>query len=430
MRKQTIATPSSSAATTQMSFDPRSRPWPIRFANAVGRTIPLSLDPDSLMQTARRRTGLEDFGPFPLEEPLHLLSSAYESESRMNFVGRAAARSYLLRLLESRLRLECDRKKYPEMGQQNIPEPVFVVGLPRTGTTILYNLLELDPDNRAPLSWEVMMPSPPPGLDTTTQPDPRVAETDRLLNRVDRLAPDFKKIHPLGATLPQECIAITTHPLQSIQFHTTHRVPSYQSWLGRQDLRPGYEWHKRFLQHLQWPGGGERWLLKAPGHLFGLDALFAVYPDARVIQTHRDPAKVVASIASHGCVLRAAFSDQIDVSEIGAEWCELWAQGLESAMEYRARTGIDASRILDLQFHEFIDDPMATVGRVYRHFGWKLSDEVDQAMRRHLQDNPKDQHGPHGYSLAQFGLDEVQVRERYADYSDRYDVPVESESVR
>ena len=323
-----IVTPCSGVAITQMSFDPRYRPWSVRFANAMGRTIPLSLDPESLMQTARRRTGLEDFGPFPLEEPLHLLCSAYENESQMNFIGRAAARSYLLRLLENRLRLESDRRKYPEIEQQNIREPVFVLGLPRTGTTILYNLLELDPDNRAPLSWEVMMPSPPPGLDTTKQPDPRIAETDRLLNRVDRLAPDFRKIHPLGATLPQECIAITTHPLQSIQFHTTHRVPSYQAWLDRQDLRPGYEWHKRFLQHLQWRAGGERWLLKAPAHLFGMDALSAVYPDARVIQTHRDPVKVVASIASHGCVLRAAFSDRIDVNEIGAEWCELWAQGL------------------------------------------------------------------------------------------------------
>jgi hypothetical protein len=381
----------------------------------------LRLDGEPLVAEARRRTRLEDFGDPDFQEPLGRLLAAYESEAHLSLLGRFAARKDTLRLLTSRLRLVEDRRRHPEIGAEEIRRPLFVTGLPRTGTTLLHGLLAQDPANRAPLHWETVYPSPPPERARHTT-DRRIAAAERQLRWFRRLAPELPKIHPLGAELPEECLVITSHSFLSFQFQTTHHVPTYQSWLEEQDLRPSYEMHRRFLQHLQWRCPGERWVLKAPAHLFGLEALFHTYPDAGIILTHRHPLEVAASLASLTTVLRRTFSDATDPVAVGAEMTRRWARGIECAMRARDRGRVPAERFVDVRYPDLVGDPLGTVRRIYAHFDLPFTGEVEARMREFLAANPKDKLGRHQYSLAQFGLDPDEETERYRAYGERFGV--------
>ena len=259
-------------------------------------------------------------------------SQSLASEARLNLMGRVAAREDLTRMLSNRLRLERDRHLHPEIAAEEIRRPLFIAGLPRSGSTLLYNLLAQDPANRVPLNWETMYPSPPPER-ATHETDPRGAQADRQIRWFGRLQPEFRKIHPVAARLPEECVVILSHTFYSFQFSSMYFVPSYQSWLERQDLRPAYHFHRRFLQHLQWRCRAERWVLKAPPHLPALDALFAVYPDAGLILTHRDPLEVVASVASLHAVLRSAFSDAVEPAAVGPEVSRMLADDIARGMQ-------------------------------------------------------------------------------------------------
>lgn len=405
----------------------------VRALNTGGRLLqrpgrPLArLDEDWLISEARRQTGLSDFGDLGLEEPLRILMRAYNTEARLNFAGRIAARHDTLRLLTNRLRLEADRERHPEIAAQQIRQPLFIVGLPRTGTTLLHNLLAQDPDNRVPMSWEVMFPSPPPER-AFYYSDPRIARAGRLMNGLDWLAPGFKAIHPVSASLPQECIAIMSHAFISFQFQTTHNVPTYQAWLDRQDLAPAYAFHRRFLQHLQWRCPAQRWVLKAPAHLFGIEALLSAYPDAGIIQTHRDPFKVMGSLASLTSVLRGAFSDHVDPLKIGAEMTHRWTKGLEFALAARDGNPATNRRFFDVRYDEFVQDPLATVRGIYSHFGLKFSDRAEARMRRFLEVNPRGKHGAHSYSLAQFGLRLEDWIDHYRAYCKRFGIEPDFQS--
>jgi len=229
----------------------------------------------------------------------------------------------------------------------------------------------------------------------------------------------------MGARLPQECVAITQHEFASMVWPTTHRVPSYASWLDGTDHGPVYAAHRRWLQYLQWKAPAERWMLKSPGHLWTLDALLREYPDARIVQTHRDPLRVLASLVSLVCTLRSIATDDIDPHEVGAEWSVRLADGMNRAMAVRDRGLLPPAQVFDMQFREFLRDEIAMVRRVYTHFGMELSQEAEARMRRFLADNRVDKHGRHTYSLALGGLDEAAERARYAAYQARYGIPSE-----
>jgi hypothetical protein len=380
--------------------------WLIALVNAAGATLrhaglPLvPLNELLLLDKAMQDTGLRDFGEDSFREPLRMLLQAYDTEAELTLVGRLAVRHDTLRLLTNRLRLVADRQRYPAIAQQAIRQPWFIVGLPRSGSTLLHNLLAQDPDNRVPLCWEVMFPSPPPARASLAR-DPRMAAAQQLLNRFDRLAPHFKRIHPMRAGWPIECVAIMSHTFVSHQFLSTYTVPSYQKWLAAQDWRPIYAFHRQFLQHLQWRCPAVRWVLKAPSHLFALEALLAIYPDARIIQTHRHPLPVVASQASMDAVLRRAFSHRIDLQALGPEAVREWADGVERAIKVRYG---NPSRFSDVYYTDLVREPMATVRQIYAAAGLRLTDEVEARMRGFLAAYPKDQYGVHRYSAAQFGL--------------------------
>lgn len=401
----------------------------IRIANVVGlalqrRGLPVvRLDAQALLEEACRRTGLSDFGDDAFSEPLRLLLASYESEAGLTWVGRLAAKHDTVRLLMNRLRLVEDRKRYPDIATQDIRRPLFIIGLPRTGSTFLHNLLAQDPANRAPLTWEVLDPSPPP---TDRDQDPRIKKVQKLLNRFDRLAPSFKTIHPMDARQPIECVAIMSHTFISPQFQSTYRIPSYQKWLHNGDLRSVYRFHREFLQHLQWAYARERWVLKAPFHLVGLEALLSVYPDARIIQTHRDPQKVIASVASLDAVLRRAFSHDVDLRVIGAEALCQWSTAAQQGITLRKKYGVVSPQFLDIYYADLVRDPLGTIRNLYRHIEMELSPEAERRMQTYVTDNPKDTHGQHRYALAQFGLLPEDVNASFKVYTTFFGVQAES----
>ena len=406
------------------------RPLGLRLLNGAGRAARatgfpvLRLDAEALMARAERRTGLHDFGADSFREPLGRLVHSLEHEAELTLLGRLIARTDLVRFLENRLRMTAEHRRHPEIAAAPIERPLFILGLPRTGTSILHELLAQDPANRVPMTWEVMHPWPPPER-ATYESDPRIAQVEKHFAGVDRLIPNFKSMHPMGATLPQECVALTAHDFASMVFHPTYRVPGYQTWLDGADLRGVYASHRRQLQYLQWRCPGERWVLKSPGHLWALDALLDVYPDARIIQTHRDPLKVVASLTSLVALLRSMASDRVDALEIGADWTALLAAGLERSIAVRARRLPEGPQVIDVHFGDLVRDEIGTVRRIYEHFGLTLGADAEARMRRFLAANPRDKHGTHRYTLAASGLDASVERQRYAAYQRRFDVASE-----
>ena len=378
------------------------------------------LDTGTLIEAARQRTGLENFGAWAFEEPLQRLMRAYREEADLTMLGRLTVRELIVSLLENLLLMEADREGNPAIEHEAIAAPVFIIGLPRTGTTLLHGLLTEDTATRAPLTWEVMYPA---GFEPLPAEIRRIrARTANRLTWANRLAPEFKRIHPIAPDLAQECIAITANVFMSIQFHTTHRVPSYQTWFESTDQGLAYDFHYRFLQQLQSRGAGRRWVLKAPGHLFGLRALLQRYPDAKIIQTHRDPLRVMASMASHATVLRRAFSNAARPAEIAADWTARWAGALDEFLA--VRDAAPAGQFYDLSYEDIERRPIEAVERSYDFLGWKLTDEARRAMQAFLAANPKNKHGAHRYSLAQFGLDAAHEQARFAAYCERFQIPV------
>jgi len=402
----------------------------LRLINRVGRPMTqngfsfLRLDEKTLLDKACAQTGLDDFGDDSFREALQVLLQAFETEAELSFVGRICVHGDTVRLLSNRLRLLADRRRHPAIGAEVIRRPLFITGLPRSGTTFLHALLAQDPAHRAPQVWEVMHPSPPPEQ-ASYATDARIPATARELKWLDLLMPDFETVHLIDARLPQECIAITSHDFRSYTFESMYTVPSYRAWHDRQDKRPVYEFHRHFLQHLQWRCPGQRWVLKAPSHLLALEALLQVYPDAGIILTHRDPLKVLASCASFTEVLRRGFSDRLDKAALAQEVLERWVGGAELAVKYRQDQGILHQQLFDVHYLELLRDPMSMVRRIYEFFDLELTGAAETAMKRFLLANPKNKGGVHRYSLEEFGLTPETERRRFQFYLDFFGIEPE-----
>jgi hypothetical protein len=382
------------------------------------------LDAKTLMDKACQRTGLDDFGDDSFRRPLGVLLQSLETEAQLSFIGRLGVQSDLQRTLGNRLRLVRDRRRYPEIAGEVIRRPLFITGLPRSGTTFLHALLAEDPAHRAPRVWEVMFPCPPPER-ALYDSDPRIALTEKQLMFMDILMPDFKTVHLIHARLPQECIAITSHDFRSHVFESMYCVPAYRTWYDHQDKRPAYEFHRRFLQHLQWHCPGDRWVLKAPSHLLALEALLQVYPDAAIVLTHRDPLKILPSCASFTEVLRSAFTAHIDKKSLALEVRDRWVEGAGLAVKYRQMEGPLQKQLLDVHYLDLVRDPMAAVRRIYEHFDLELTEAAELAMQQFLLENPKGKGGEHRYFLEEFGLNREAERRRFQFYLDFFGVEPE-----
>lgn len=406
------------------------RPLPIKALNALGRAlarmdvVPIDLSSDGLIAAAKKQTGLYDLGLPSFRPGFSKLLESLEKDARLNLFGRYFARRQMLELLSHRLRLADYRNRNHAVSWEKIERPLFIVGLPRTGTTLLYGLLAEDPGNRAPLSWEIDDPCPPAET-ATYHSDPRIETTRKRFEQVNRLAPGFQTIHPVGALMPQECIVTTASEFMSIRFQMCFDVPSYDEWLLQQDMTETYHHHRRFLQHMQLHHKGERWILKSPGHLGPIDALFDVYPDAMLIQTHRDPIRVVPSVASLEYTMRLVSSDHVDPARVGRQMIQTWSKLLDQGMVARAQHPERESRILDLSMREIVSAPMASVEKIYRYFGLDLSVEARARMQAYLARHPKDEFGTHRYSLENFSLDADEVNAAFKGYRERFGIEAE-----
>jgi hypothetical protein len=265
-----------------------------------------SLELDSILKEAGARTeGLSDFGAGPFMEGLTRLLDSLEADGRLNAIGRLIARERVLLHTVNRLNYVRDRERYPNIAQQEIVKPVFIVGMPRTGTTILHDILAQDPRNRAPLTWEAMFPSPPPET-ATFDSDPRIEACDATFPSVDAQIPAFKAMHPMGARLSQECVTLMGETMITPLFHNQFRVPTYQDWCDHEaDWSHVYDFRRRQLQHLGSRHMLDRWVLKTGAHMWGLEHLLRTYPDARIVFTHRDPVKSMTSYASLTALVRS-----------------------------------------------------------------------------------------------------------------------------
>jgi hypothetical protein len=408
---------------------PLRLPLAVRAFNAAASPFErwlLPLDPGTLIATAQRRAGRTDLGDDGFRKGLGRLCASLDQESDLTPLGRSIARRELLRWLTNRIEMQTWRREHPEIAKEAIEKPIFVVGMGRTGTTILHDLLAQDPANRVPYSWELAVPCPPPEREHADD-DPRIAALDAELSGVDRLMPEFKKMHPMGARLPQECVAITAHEFASMLHQTAYHVPSYADWLqGEADLVPVYAAHRRFLQLLQWRWPAERWVLKSPGHLWALGPLLEEYPDARLVQTHRDPLRVVASLASLVETLRGMTSRRVDRRAIAREWIDQIATALDRSVDARQQGLVPKGRIVDFHFRELLRDPFGGIRRIYEHYELEFTPEAEAGMRKHLADNPSDKHGAHRYRFADTGIDIGEARERFRRYVEYFDVPQES----
>jgi hypothetical protein len=406
-------------------WQPGPRPGWVRALNALGDPNDISLDPDEILGEAARRTGLSDFGGEEWRVGYRVFLEALAGEAQLHFVGRVLARSDVLNWLENRLEMTAARKQHPEIDQERVERPLFITGLPRTGTSILHDLLGHDPAARVPLAWEVRHPCPPPEH-ASYESDERIARTDEEVRLWCDIVPEYDSMHELGAQIPVECIQITAHEFCSDELSGRHLVPSYAGWLANADLAPAYRFHKQTLKLLQWRTPGQRWVLKAPSHLGALDALLAVYPDARIVWTHRDPLTVMASVASILFSTAWVRSDAVDGDQVlgwfTGETCAALLAAGSATRDLRDR---DGSQFYDVRYTDLTRDPGETIAGIYSNFGMAFDDKAESAIRSAIHAKPKGRHGSHRYDFSGTGWDPKIERERFRDYQQRYTVPSE-----
>jgi len=379
--------------------------------------------PERLVATACEEAGSDDFGDDGWQPGLARLTDGLVNEARLSAIGVEIAYLDLMRALKNRLGVIAWRKEHPEIAREPVIAPIVIVGQPRTGTTILYDLLAQDPDLRAPLTWEVDAPCPVPQPETYHN-DPRIAQTQASIELSEQIIPGFLAFHPMGALVGQECVRITASEFTSMIFSVQYRLPSYYRWLLYEaDHAGAYRFHRIFLQHLQ-SGVSGQWLLKSPAHLWHLDALLTEYPDALIVQTHRDPLNVISSIAALTHHLRRMGTDDSNIAECAAQSYEEVVVGLGREMALRDSGAVPAERVIDVLFTDFVNDPLTTITDIYQKLGRELRPDTAQKMRYFLAAHPGDGGGGR-YTWSDTGLDAAEVRDRVSAYQDSYGVPTE-----
>jgi len=398
------------------------RSWTLWLINSllagVERTglFRVRLDVDRLQREVRQEVGL-DWRDRHYEEPMRVMANAINNEADMHPAGRFMMILGVKLFLKNRLLLEQAWQNQPEAMAMPVRRPLYVIGLPRTGTTLLYNLLCQDPNCRPLMGWESFFPVPEPALRGRKQPpDVRRQEGDELVARVNRMAPRLKSVHELVSDGPEECTWLLNNTFLSPGMVLQAKVLSYLEYLKSQ---PRAAWQRAYtdyansLKLLQHNSPGTHWVLKSPAHQMGLGPLLDVIPQACVVQTHRDVTKVIGSCCSLFSVVRGIYSDKVCEETLGPEVVDHLRFATARAMEARSER---PAQIFDVGFEHLVKDPIGTVRRIYERFGYEYDPRMEAGMVQWLRDNPQGKHGSHKYDLAQFGLTEQHVRDAFADY--------------
>jgi hypothetical protein len=380
------------------------------------------LEAGELIATAVRNTGLEDFGADDWREPFAVLLEAIDREADLNLFGRIWTRQDLLLFLETRLRIEAAYRANPEIDDEVIDRPVFVTGLPRSGTSILFEVLAQDPQFMAPANWEFVLPCPPPAA-ATYREDPRVPRAHELISQPGRVAPTFQAMHELGAWIPNECGVAFRMSFRSQHLAATFQVPTYSAWLYAADQRPAYAHYRRLLKLLQWRNPRHHWLLKSPEHQSYLPTLFEVFPDARVIVTHRDPLRAQGSVTNVLGTFYWMRSDQPFDAQAFEELLtpEGTAARLDSMIDWIESGRIPSAQLAHSRYADLMRSPLAALERLYAAMGATLSGEARAAVERYLAQKPQHKFGAHRYEVDR----DDRVRRLFARYQSYFDVPSE-----
>jgi hypothetical protein len=386
----------------------------------------VDLSEEGLIAEARAATGLRDLGEDGFREGLRVLLATYESTARLSPRGRKATRRRLIELLTNRLLIQETLRLHPEIRERAIRRPVYLTGLPRTGTSALFNLLGADPASRPLLLWEGRNPQPlrPQGPASSVEPDPRFVALSEALDRARQQNPEFAKIHDARADGPEECVELLAHTMRSVMMGTEVLLSPYREWFQAQDLHGPYAYYRDLLKMLDWQRPGERWLLKSPAHLWALDILVEMFPDACIVQTHRNPLHVVGSYCSMMEALMIAH-EGLDLHALGPTVLEYLARSVERAMA--ARAVADGRRFLDIDYRDIVTRPLETVERVHGAFGLPFGGALADGMAAHVRSHPKNKHGSHDYALERYGLTPGAVLGRLAAYIDRFGIQIDAE---
>jgi Sulfotransferase family len=379
------------------------------------------LDIDQLVATACERVGSDDFGGDTWREGLEVLIKSLNTEAALNEMGVAAMADQLVTNLANRLRIERCYATFPEIDEQQIIAPLFGLGLPRTGSTALSYLLAQDPARRSLRVWEASDPCPPPET-ATEHTDPRIATAQAGIDFTNEMFTGFAELLPSAADGPVECLVPMAFEFKSLLFEGMTLIPSYGEWLLQCDMEPAYRYHQRVLKLLQWRCPPERWSLKTPAHMLSIDALNAVYPDARFVMTHRDVGKVLPSVCALYSTLTSVLTTQPDPVAIGVHNSQVWRTALERLIDFRDRG--NEHRFHDLSFDAVQRDPIGQVTLLYTELGEDLSDEARDRMQAWWTESSKERSPSRSYSPAEFGLDLASLADQFAFYYQRFDVPV------
>ncbi|MBL7487215.1 sulfotransferase [Frankia sp. AgB1.9] len=413
--------------------DAELRNPPLRLLNAVGaglRRLRLdrpALSPEKVVAAAQARAraqfGADDLGSASYREPLERYLAAAAAEADLTTFGRLLVTRMLANALVNRIALHAWTTAHPEIRSEQIESPWIIVGLPRTGTSLLSILLGLDPLSRPLRQWEAAHPIPPPTLETAAE-DPRIAQSARELGQLLRLNPALGAMHPFGATVAEECIALFMYDLRTLGIETQAHVPSYGRWLETTDMTPAYAQHKLALQAFQSAQPTGHWVLKSPNHLWCLPTLLAAYPDARVIWTHRDPAPVVTSLASLNNAAQRPLTSRTDPRPTAEEWKGKARRAISAAMAFD--TDNPPGWCVHVRYDQLMADPVGAVASLYERSGLTVHELHARRMRAWLAQVPQDAHGRHRYTPTDFGWTYPQLTTEFADYTTRYAVPTET----
>jgi hypothetical protein len=375
---------------------------------------------DEVIEAARTQTGLTDIGDPSILEGLGILLKSYKDEAKYTERGSQIAHAELVTQMANRMKVEDWLAKHPELLARPVEKPLFVFGLPRTGTTLLINLLASDPGRIAFRRWLAYDPVPPP-MPEEIHAGPRYQAMQDKTQMALKFMPEIAAIHYEDADSPTECQFAMAPSFCAQVYESQADVPGYRQWFYHEaDYLPAFRFQKRLLQMLQANTPG-RWTLKNPWHPLFLDALTEVFPDAQLVMTHRDPAEVVGSICSLIKHVRGVYSDDVDLHKIGRTFIETFHWMIDRQQAFRAKHGQDS--ILDIQYADVMRDPLREVRRIYDRFDEPFTPEAAAAMDAYMAANPKGKHGSHSYELAEYGLTKEGVHAEFAEYIERYRIP-------
>lgn len=390
----------------------------------IGGVVPL--DENSLLEAAMRNTGLSDFGADDWREPFRIYIKALEEEAQLNLMGRLRTRSDILILLEARLRIEDTYKRHPEIDEEQIVQPIIIVGQGRSGTSFLQNLLAANPENGTLMHWEMMFPCPPPEA-ATYRNDPRIAKADQLVDQWNRVTPTMASMHELAGHMPFEDSAMMAINFMAPTWMDCFgQVPSYDAYIFQQDTAAAFRYHQRVLKLLQWKNPRQHWVLKDPMHLDRMAALLKIYPDACFIWPHRDPVRSLASLVSIIGTIQWSRSDH-PFNGGSLEYMtdpKLSAGRFNAIIDQLDSGAVPAGQIIHLLYQDLVGDSMSTVEAIYRHFGIALSEAGRRGMAQYLAHNPRTARPAHKFNI---GSDEAVARARLAfkRYEERFGIPQE-----